>query len=69
MGFGTSVDRVVFDGIGGDGGFALDNVVLNSPMAAAVPEPGTWALMLVGFGAVGVSMRRRRSEREIAQMA
>ena len=30
-------------------------------IAAAVPEPGTWALMLFGFGAVGVSMRRRRT--------
>ncbi len=29
-------------------------------MAAAVPEPGTWGLMLLGFGAVGYSMRRRR---------
>lgn len=28
--------------------------------AAAVPEPGTWAMMLVGFGAIGFSMRRRR---------
>jgi hypothetical protein len=27
---------------------------------AAVPEPGTWALMLLGFGAIGGSMRRRR---------
>jgi len=27
---------------------------------AAVPEPGTWALMLLGFGAIGFSMRRRR---------
>lgn len=27
---------------------------------AAVPEPGTWAMMLVGFGAIGFSMRRRR---------
>jgi hypothetical protein len=30
---------------------------------AAVPEPGTWALMLLGFGAIGVAMRRRRSPR------
>jgi hypothetical protein len=27
----------------------------------AVPEPATWAMMLFGFGAVGVSMRRRRT--------
>jgi hypothetical protein len=26
----------------------------------AVPEPGTWALMLVGFGGIGLAMRRRR---------
>ena len=27
--------------------------------ANAVPEPATWAMMLMGFGAVGYSMRRR----------
>lgn len=27
---------------------------------AAVPEPGTWAMMLLGFGAIGFSMRRTR---------
>lgn len=26
---------------------------------AAVPEPASWALMLLGFGAMGVAMRRR----------
>jgi hypothetical protein len=26
----------------------------------AVPEPSTWVMMLLGFGAVGASMRRRR---------
>ena len=26
----------------------------------AVPEPGTWAMMLTGFGALGFRMRRRR---------
>jgi hypothetical protein len=28
--------------------------------AAAVPEPATWAMMLLGFGGMGVAMRRRR---------
>lgn len=29
-------------------------------VGAAVPEPGTWAMMLLGFGAIGFSMRRSR---------
>ena len=28
---------------------------------AAVPEPATWAMMLIGFGGVGVAMRRKRN--------
>jgi hypothetical protein len=28
---------------------------------AAVPEPTTWAMMLIGFGAVGYSMRSRKA--------
>ena len=35
--------------------FETDNFTIN-----AVPEPATWAMMLVGFGAVGFGMRRRR---------
>ena len=34
--------------------FEIDNV-----SATAVPEPAAWALLLVGFGMVGVSARRR----------
>ncbi|WP_293379098.1 PEPxxWA-CTERM sorting domain-containing protein [Phenylobacterium sp. SCN 70-31] len=30
------------------------------PVAAAVPEPGAWALMILGFGAAGAALRRRR---------
>jgi hypothetical protein len=29
------------------------------PGPGAVPEPSTWALMLAGFSAVGVALRRR----------
>ena len=28
----------------------------------AVPEPSTWAMMLIGFGATGYAMRRRRAK-------
>lgn len=29
--------------------------------AAAVPEPMTWAMMIIGFGAAGQILRRRRA--------
>lgn len=28
--------------------------------AGAIPEPASWAMMIIGFGAVGTSLRRRR---------
>ena len=36
--------------------------------AAAVPEPATWGLMLLGFGGMGLALRRRRRPR-LAQLA
>lgn len=32
----------------------------NFQPVSAVPEPATWAMMLIGFGAIGHSMRRRK---------
>jgi hypothetical protein len=36
----------------------LDDFLINT--GAAVPEPSTWAMMLLGFGAIGLAMRRSR---------
>jgi PEP-CTERM motif-containing protein len=35
---------------------------------AAVPEPATWAMMLIGFGAMGLALRRRRQVRAAFQL-
>lgn len=39
-----------------------DNITFGSdtPGGGAVPEPATWAMMILGFGLVGASVRRRR---------
>ena len=38
----------------------VDDVSVAPPGAAVLPEPGSWALMLIGFGAIGAAMRSRR---------
>ena len=48
---GAKVSSVQFSS--SQNAFELDTV------AGAVPEPATWAMLLVGFGLVGVSVRRR----------
>ena len=38
----------------------LGEMIFADGSAAPVPEPTTWALMILGFGAVGATVRRRR---------
>ena len=40
-----------------------DGPIINVDPTAAVPEPASWATMIVGFAVVGVTMRRRRTVR------
>jgi hypothetical protein len=47
--FGVIVDR--------NGNYGGDSTALS--FSAAVPEPATWGMMLVGFGMVGAVLRRR----------
>ena len=42
----------------------LDNIVFDvRALGGAVPEPATWAMMMIGFGAMGGAMRSRRRRR------
>lgn len=53
---------VFFSAAGGDSvGPILDNVSLDvRTPTGAIPEPSTWAMMLLGFGTLGAALRRRR---------
>jgi hypothetical protein len=45
--------------------FEIDDIAING-----VPEPATWGMMLLGFGAIGFAMRRRKtSSTRLAQLA
>ena len=44
---------------GATGGNASYRGTLSFANVGAVPEPGTWAMMLLGFGMLGFGMRRR----------
>lgn len=51
---------VVLSSVVGSRGL-VDNVQLNLvPPSGGVPEPGTWALAILGFAGVGASLRARR---------
>ena len=47
------------------GSLAIQNVSIANAVAA-VPEPGTWAMMLIGFGGIGLAMSRRRRRSALA---
>jgi len=40
--------------------FQLKQISTTGGTTPPVPEPATWALMLLGFGGIGIAMRRRR---------
>ncbi|QNN65478.1 PEP-CTERM sorting domain-containing protein [Sphingomonas rhizophila] len=66
--FAGTAYSIDFGGTAGQTGY--DNITFGSATpGGAVPEPGTWAMMLMGFGAVGFAMRRRRSTSGALQAA
>ena len=46
--------------------FTVDTVSVNYQLSQPVPEPGTWAMWLLGLGLAGVASARRRGGRPAA---
>jgi PEP-CTERM motif len=67
--FGLTSDKLIKSIAFGPGGqrtnsvsFVLDNLTIGN----AVPEPATWAMMILGLGMVGAAARRRRQIRVVS---
>jgi hypothetical protein len=74
-GIETNAIRIAFNDFPIGTGLKNGNVIIGNSrafasigQAAAVPEPSTWAMLLLGFGAIGVSLRRRRADDWLASL-
>jgi PEP-CTERM motif len=68
--YSTFAKNVVFN-FGGNNGFQIENLIAGNsggfagatfalvPAIASVPEPSTWAMLLLGFASVAVMTYRR----------
>ncbi len=61
----TNVDHVLFNGIVRGVEYYNQtgslNIVATEAPTAAVPEPASWAMLIIGMGAVGYASRRRQN--------
>ena len=59
--YGVSGDTITINWTGGAMSRGTQLQAVFDILPAAVPEPATWAMMLLGFAGIGVAMRRKRS--------
>lgn len=59
--FTASSTTAVLSFLSGSGPQGLPPQALLDGVSVTVPEPATWAMMVIGFGAVGFATRRRRA--------
>lgn len=67
----TGLDLALYDAIGWNLSFdvlenpdylATTSGIYTDFLAEAIPEPQSWAMMVIGFGAVGLTIRRRKEK-------
>jgi hypothetical protein len=52
----------------GNQSIQFDNIGLDGAVLAAVPEPSTWAMMILGFAGLGYMTYRRRNQNRIVRL-
>ena len=63
--FGGQLNTITINGFSrGNGSYGARGSFV--PLNAAIPEPSTWAMLILGFGLVGYSARRRRVNSRIS---
>lgn len=65
-GFTPNVDSTYSVNLTSNGNSLTAFARLGAGAVSAAPEPATWAFMIVGFGAAGVSLRRSRKTMKVA---
>lgn len=60
-GFREGTNTLVFNTFNGFGNVGNAAGILVSGTVTAVPEPGTWLLLILGFGAIGLTLRSRKA--------
>jgi len=63
--FANALNTITINGFSrGNGSYGARGSFV--PLSAAVPEPSTWAMLILGFGLIGYSARRRRINSRIS---
>lgn len=58
--FANALNTITINGFSrGNGSYGARGSFV--PLGAAIPEPATWAMLILGFGVIGYSARRRRA--------
>lgn len=65
---GIQHDTAEIYGLRFGGAYLLASGTATGDVTGGVPEPGTWAMMLIGFGGLGAVLRRRRQTLALAAL-
>jgi hypothetical protein len=64
----TDIDLILNETMSSTQGFGFTYAFTAAGFASAVPEPSTWAMMLIGFAGLGFAFRRSAGKRSTVHL-